>query len=97
MKIEVFGPGCYRCQTTLRTVEHALNELNMEAEVVHIDDLREFAKRGVMFTPAVFIDGSMKASGRVPKLAEVKLWLLEPQRTSVEPSEGWRARFPVTS
>jgi len=87
MKIEVFGPGCYRCQTTLRTVEHALNELNMEAEVIHIDDLREFAQRGVMFTPAVFIDGALKASGRVPKLEEVKHWLLEPQKRNTEQSE----------
>lgn len=84
MKIEVLGPGCSRCHNTLRIVKEALNALNMVAEVLHVDDLREFAKRGVMFTPAVFIDGAMKASGRVPKLEEMKRWLVEPQVTTAE-------------
>lgn len=86
MKIEVFGPGCYRCHNTLRIVEEALKALKMEAEVLHVDDLREFAKRGVMFTPTVFINGVMKASGRIPKLEEVRRWLLESQEAATEKS-----------
>jgi small redox-active disulfide protein 2 len=82
MRIEVLGPGCFRCQNTLRIVEHALTALNLEAEVVHIQDPREFATRGVLFTPAVFINGVMKASGRIPTLEEVKRWLVESQETS---------------
>lgn len=84
MKIEVLGPGCPRCHSTLRTVEHALQALGMEAEVVHIHDPREFDKRGVLLTPAVFINGVMKASGRIPELKEVQHWLMEPQERHSE-------------
>lgn len=96
MKIEVLGPGCYRCYSTLRAVEHALQALGIEAEVVHIHDPREFAKRGVLFTPAVFINGVMKASGRIPKVEEVKHWLEEAQETSPLQSEGLSEESPVT-
>ncbi|HXF04924.1 MAG TPA: thioredoxin family protein [Blastocatellia bacterium] len=96
MKIEVLGPGCARCHTTLRTVEHALQALGMEAEVIHIHDPREFAKRGVLFTPAIFINGVMKAAGRIPKLEEVKHWLVEIQETSTQQSERLREEPPAT-
>jgi small redox-active disulfide protein 2 len=81
MKIEILGPGCYRCIATEDNVRKALAELGLEAEVVHISDPREFARRGVMFTPAVIIDGQLKASGRIPDVEQVRSWL-EQQRAA---------------
>ncbi len=81
MKIEIFGPGCYRCITTLDNVRKALESLSLQAEVVHISDPREFVRRGVMFTPAVIIDGQLKASGRIPDVKEIRSWL-EKQRAA---------------
>lgn len=75
MKIEVLGPGCYRCAAAQQHVHEALQEAGVEAEVVHIDDYREIARRRVMFTPAVFIDGELKAKGRIPKVSEIVTWL----------------------
>ena len=75
MKIEVLGPGCYRCEATEQNVHQALKQLGLEAEVVHIDDMREIARRKVIFTPAVFIDGQLKSIGRVPKVPEIITWL----------------------
>lgn len=75
MKIEVLGPGCHRCAATEQHVHEALREAGVEAEVVHIDDYREIARRRVMFTPAVFIDGELKAKGRIPKVSEIVAWL----------------------
>lgn len=96
MRIEVLGPGCPRCHNTLRTIEDALQELGVVAEVVHIHDPRELANRGVLFTPAVFINGVMKASGRIPKLQEVKRWLMESQETNIQKSERSSEESPVT-
>ena len=72
MRIEILGTGCPKCQATEQIVRKALAELGIEAEVVHINDPRKFREYGVMFTPAVAIDGQVKVSGHVPSLEEIK-------------------------
>lgn len=71
MKIEVLGSGCAKCTETERRVRQALARTGKTAEVVHQYDLREIAKRGIMFTPAVVIDGHVRISGKVPSVDEV--------------------------
>lgn len=72
MKIEVVGPGCYRCIATEKNVNEAVKQLGIEAEVAHVYDVAEFAKKGVMFTPAVIVDGQVKVSGKIPTVDEIK-------------------------
>lgn len=72
MKIEVVGPGCARCITTEKNVKEAVKQLNIQAEVVKVTDVAEFAKKGVMFTPAVVVDGEVKVSGKIPTVDELK-------------------------
>ncbi len=72
MKIEVVGPGCSRCITTEKNVREALKQLGMNAEVTKVTDVAEFAKKGVMFTPGVIIDGQVKISGKIPIVDEIK-------------------------
>lgn len=79
MRIEILGPGCSRCLRTEESVRRALKELSLEAELAHIRDPQEFASRGVLFTPAVVIDGKLKSSGRVPTNEEIRQWLEEAQ------------------
>lgn len=74
MKIEILGPGCARCRATEENVRKALVELKLEAEVEHITDPAQFARRGVMLTPGVIVDGQVVSSGRVPSLEDVKGW-----------------------
>lgn len=71
MKIEILGPGCPRCHETERRVMNALAKAGIDAEVTHVYDLREIARRKVMFTPAVAVDGEVKISGKVPTEDEV--------------------------
>jgi small redox-active disulfide protein 2 len=72
MKIEVVGPGCFRCVEAERNVNEALKQLGINAEVIHIYDMGEIVKRGVMFTPAVIVDGEIKTSGKIPTIDEIK-------------------------
>jgi len=72
MKIEVVGPGCFRCVETEKNVNEALKQLGIDAEVTHIYDMGEIIKRGVMFTPAVIVDGEIKTSGKIPTVNEIK-------------------------
>jgi len=72
MKIEVIGPGCARCITTEKNVHEALKQLGINAEVIKVTNVAEFAKKGVMFTPGVIVDGEVKVSGRIPTVDEIK-------------------------
>ena len=72
MKIEVVGPGCGRCIATEKNVKEAVGQLGIQAEIVKVTDVAEFAKKGVMFTPAVIINGQIKISGKVPTVEEIK-------------------------
>ncbi len=51
---------------------NACAELSLNAEVTHLYDVKEYARRGVRFTPAVIVDGKVVISGRVPTVAELK-------------------------
>lgn len=75
INIEVFGPGCARCQATKEAIRNALVKAGVEATITHVSDPKEIAKNRVFFTPAVRIDGEMKSTGRVPSLEEVCQWL----------------------
>ncbi|MFA5138463.1 MAG: thioredoxin family protein [Elusimicrobiota bacterium] len=75
MKIEVFGPGCPKCQTAEKVIKDVLAELKRDAEVVKVTDIDEIVSRGVMFTPAVFIDGKKVIEGKVPSPETVRGWL----------------------
>lgn len=72
MKIEILGTGCPKCRTTEKNVRKAVEELGIQAEIVKIEDLQQIIDRGVMLTPAVFIDGEAKIVGRVPSPDELK-------------------------
>ena len=72
VKIEVIGPGCPRCGTTEENARRALAELGLEAELVHVHDVKEFARRGVVLTPAVVVDEEVTVSGCVPSVDELK-------------------------
>lgn len=72
MKIEVVGPGCARCVTTERNVAEAVKQLGIQAEIVKVTNVAEFAKKGVMFTPGVIVDGRVKTSGKIPSVEELK-------------------------
>ena len=70
--IEVLGTGCPKCKRTIKNVEEAVKELKISADIRKVDDITEIMNRGVMLTPAVFIDGKEMVVGRVPCVEEIK-------------------------
>jgi small redox-active disulfide protein 2 len=72
MKIEIFGSGCAKCKSVEKLVRNIVEELGIQADIVKVEDLQEIVNRGIMMTPAVFIDGEAKIVGRVPTADELK-------------------------
>jgi len=76
-KIEVLGTGCAKCKRLFANVEQAVKDLKITADVVKVEELEEIINRGVMLTPALFINGELVAEGRVPCVDEIKQMLAE--------------------
>ena len=70
-KIEVLGTGCAKCNRLEKNVQKAVKEAGIQAEVKKIEDLNEIMNRGVMMTPALFIDGEAVTVGKVPSVDEI--------------------------
>ena len=75
MKIEVLGTGCPKCNMLAEHARSAAAKLGIDAEVAKICDISEITARGVMMTPALVIDGQVKATGRVPTTEEIEQML----------------------
>jgi small redox-active disulfide protein 2 len=74
-KIQILGTGCKKCQTLADTADKAARELGLEYTLEKVTKLNDIASFGVMFTPALVVDGSVKIAGKVPSLEEVKKML----------------------
>ena len=72
MKIQILGSGCTKCRALTSVAEQAAHDLGLAYELEKVTDIRRYADFGVMFTPAMVIDGTVKVSGRVPSLDEAK-------------------------
>ena len=72
MKIEVLGPGCPRCNALAAGVRAAVTRMGLDVEITKVTDINEITSRGVMATPALVVDGQVKASGRVPSPQELQ-------------------------
>ncbi|MDN5293222.1 MAG: hypothetical protein PWQ91_1547 [Eubacteriales bacterium] len=74
MEIKVLGPGCANCNRLEQLVFDVLAEMNIDANVTKVTDMKEIISYGVMSTPALVINGQVKFAGVVPskaKLAEI--------------------------
>jgi small redox-active disulfide protein 2 len=71
-KIQILGPGCTRCTNLAQVATTAADELGLACEIEKITDINRFADFGVMFTPALVVDGVVKLAGKVPTLEEAK-------------------------
>lgn len=75
MIIKVLGPGCARCQQLEKTVNEAVKELSIDAEIVHVRDMNKMMEYPILTTPGLVIDENLVCSGRVPTKAEVTTFI----------------------
>jgi len=74
-KIQILGGGCAKCQQLYANAETAAKTLNLEYQIEKISDLQEIAKRGIMTTPGLVVDGVVKSSGRLLTSEQIKTLL----------------------
>ncbi len=74
-KIEILGMGWPKCNQLEDRAREAVKELGIKAEVIKVKDMQAIMNYGVMITPAIVVDGKVKASGKIPKIEEIKEWI----------------------
>jgi len=75
MKLEILGMGCMKCKKLYDNAKKAVEEAGIQADVLKVEDINKITQYGVMTTPALVIDGEVKASGRIPESDEIKKWI----------------------
>jgi hypothetical protein len=70
-------PPCKRCQATLKNVEEAVSEVkangfNVRVLKLNMASKEVVAKYGVVISPSLAVNGSIKVAGRVPDKKEVE-------------------------
>ena len=76
MQILVIGPGCTKCKTLAQFTEQAAKELGVPYEMNKVTELKQIMALGVMMTPALAVNGTIKMAGRVPSVEEIKKLLV---------------------
>lgn len=71
MLIEVFGPGCAKCQVMEKHAHQAVEQSGGNHQVVKVSDYAAMAARGILSTPALALDGHIKFQGKVASSDEI--------------------------
>lgn len=74
-KIHVLGTGCAKCEQLAANVRAVVDELGLEVEIEKVTDINAIMDFGVMITPALVMDGQVKAAGTVPSVDDIKAML----------------------
>jgi small redox-active disulfide protein 2 len=75
VEIKVLGSGCANCKRLYAEAEKAIAQAGQEATLSKVESIEEIMGFGVMRTPALVIDGSVVASGKIPSAAEIATFI----------------------
>jgi len=75
MKIEVLGVGCAKCIKLEELVRETVSQMGLNADISHVQDFKKIMSYGVMTTPALVVNGEVKAAGKIPSADQIKSWL----------------------
>ncbi len=77
MKVQVLGTGCMKCNQLYAEVKKAIAQAGVEADLSKVEKIDEIMKFGVMLTPALVVNGTVKSVGKLPDTEEIIAWIEE--------------------
>jgi hypothetical protein len=75
LEIKVLGSGCPCCDDLEQDLMAVMTEMNLAADIEHVTDPAKIGDYGVAGTPALVINGEVKAIGPMPKKTQLKALL----------------------
>jgi len=73
--IQVLGTGCPKCEKLAENAEAAAKALGIEYTIEKVTDIDRITGFGVLMTPALVVDGQVKAVGKVPSADDIRKML----------------------
>lgn len=73
IEIQVLGQGCPRCNQLEQDLMDLIAEMKIDVDLEHVRDLAEIGRYGAMGSPALVVNGGVKAVGVVPPKAKQKV------------------------
>jgi len=73
--IEILGPGCSKCQVLYQRADEAAKAMGIEYEITKVTDIERIIGYGIMSTPALVVNGTVKLVGRVPSAEQLRVFL----------------------
>lgn len=70
-QIQILGTGCPKCKKLAENAEAAAKAAGVDYTLEKVTDINEILKFGVMMTPALAVDGTVKVTGKVPTADEI--------------------------
>ncbi len=71
----IYGPGCVSCNGLQELVIEVLADMSIAADIEQIHDPDEIGRAGILQTPALMINNSLKSAGLLPTRAQVEQWI----------------------
>jgi small redox-active disulfide protein 2 len=75
MEIKILGTGCSNCKKLEANANEAVKEVNIDAKIIKVQDIKEIMKYGVMRTPAIVVNEKVKMYGKVSTIDEIKKYI----------------------
>lgn len=72
MKIQILGPGCAKCKQLTDNAETAARSLGLDYQLEKVTAIEDIMQFGVVATPSLAIDGTVKLVGKVVTPAEIQ-------------------------
>jgi small redox-active disulfide protein 2 len=72
MNIKILGTGCPKCKLLEENAKKAAQLAGIDASIDKVTEIEKIMDFGVMMTPALVIDGSVKSVGKVMTVEQIK-------------------------
>mgnify|MGYP000119491082 FL=1 len=76
MVIKVLGSGCKNCKVLEANTIEAVKQMGIVVTVEKVEKIEEIMSYGVMSTPALVVDETVKSMGRVLSPEDIKKFLV---------------------
>lgn len=77
MTIKILGSGCSRCNKLYKRVTDVVSKNNIQADVIKSDDIKEYARFGIMMTPGLVINEKLVCSVNVPSEKDILKYIYD--------------------
>ena len=75
--VKILGTGCRKCDKLYKLAEQAIADAGVEGTLSKVEDMDEIMTYRIMMTPGLVVDGEVKSTGKLPKMAQIVAWLTE--------------------